>query len=154
MVLVPLILISPLLVLAAYCDLRFLRIPNLISLAIIAIFGVSVLLDAPDDLMTRLLAASVVLGLGFLAFAARLVGGGDVKLLSALVLFVPTHGLPLFSYLFSVALLVGVASILALRRSALVGKVNWKSLSQPKAFPMGLSIALAGLTFPMAVGLA
>ena len=150
----PLILISPLLLLAAYCDLRFLRIPNIISLAILAIFVVSVLIGTPADLMTRLLAAVVVFGLGFLAFAFRLIGGGDVKLLSALVLFVPTHGLTLFANLFSAALLVGVASIIALRRSPSISKVDWKSLSQPKAFPMGLSIALAGLTFPIAIGMA
>lgn len=150
----PLMLISPLLLLAAYCDLRFLRIPNIISLAIIAIFVVSILIATPVDLMTRLLVAAVVFGSGFLAFALRLIGGGDVKLLSALVLFVPTHGLPLFANLFSAALLVGVASIIALRRSPLIGKLDWKSLSQPRAFPMGLSIALAGIIFPIAAGLA
>ncbi len=150
---IPLLLSAPLLILAAYYDLRFLRIPDLISVALITIFVFSALFYTPDDLMTRLLAAAVVFGIGFLAFSLRLVGGGDVKLLSALMLFIPTNGIILFANLFSVSLLIGVASIIALRRKRCASCAGWKSLSKPKAFPMGISIALAGLTYPLVSGL-
>lgn len=149
MTLEPLFLIAPLLVAAIYFDLRYLRIPNLISIALVGVFAAYAFVAAPDDLLTRLLVAAVVFALGFLAFAARLVGGGDVKLLPALLLFIPADGLILFANLFSAALLIGVAIVVALRRSRLAGASGWKSLSQPRAFPMGLSIGFAGLAYPI-----
>lgn len=149
----PLLLIAPLLIAAAYCDLRFMRIPNSISLILVAVFVVAALLYPPPDVLTRLTAASIVFGLGFTAFGFHLIGAGDVKLLSALVLFIPANGLILFANLFSASLLIGVASILLLRRSRFAGAPGWKSLSGSRKFPMGISIALAGLAFPAAVGL-
>lgn len=145
----PLLLIAPLLVFAAYWDLRFLRIPDIISVAVVTAFVFCALLSAPDDLMTRLLVTMVVFGIGVLAFAFRLVGGGDVKLFSALVLFIPADRLILFANVFSVSLLIGIGGIVALRRSRFAGVVQWKSLSEPRAFPMAVSIAFAGLTYPV-----
>ena len=144
----PIFLAAPLLVCAAYCDLRFLRIPDIISVALVVVFVFCTLLSAPDQLMTTLLAAAIVFALGFLAFGFRLIGGGDVKLLSALMLFIPPPELIVFANVFSGSLLIGVATIVALRRSKVAGMAGWKSLSQPRSFPMGLSIALAGVAFP------
>ena len=143
-----LLLIGPLLIAAAYCDLRFLRIPNAISLFLVAVFVGAALTSPPDDVAVRLAAFAAVFGLGFLAFAYRLVGGGDVKLLSALVLVIPADGLILFANLFSLSLLIGVATILLLRRTPLAAASGWKSLSEGRNFPMGISIALAGLAYP------
>lgn len=145
----PLFLIAPLLLAAIYFDLRYLRIPDLISVALIVVFAVYAIVATPDDLLTRISVAAGVFALGFLAFAARLVGGGDVKLLPALLLFIPVQGLILFANVFSLSLLIGVAIIVALRRTGLAAASGWKSLSQPRAFPMGLSIGLAGLTYPI-----
>lgn len=145
----PLFFVAPLLLAAIYFDLRYLRIPDLISLALIVVFAIYAVVATPDDLLTRILVATGVFGLGFLAFAARLVGGGDVKLLPALLLFIPVQGLILFANVFSVSLLVGVAIVVALRRTSFAAATGWKSLSQPRAFPMGLSIGLAGLSYPI-----
>lgn len=143
----PLALIAPLLVLAAYCDLRFLRIPNMISILIVAVFAMTVYDTVPDDLVARLVAASLVFVAGFAAFAARLVGGGDVKLLTALVLFIPTDRLMLFANVFAISLLIGVAVVVSLRHGQLASPARWKFAGQPKSFPMGLSIAMAGVGF-------
>jgi prepilin peptidase CpaA len=144
----PILLIAPLLVLAAYCDLRFLRIPNPVSATLVLFYVVFAILFPPDDLMARMLAVAAVFSTGFLAFAFGLVGAGDVKLLSALLLFVPSDQLILFANIFSASLLIGVTCIVLLRHVQFQGLAGWKSMSEPKAFPMGLSIALAGLTFP------
>lgn len=146
---VPLILISPILVAVAYCDLRFMRIPNVLSLLIVAIFVISSLIYPPDDLLARIAVAAVVFALGFAGFCFRMLGGGDVKILSALTLLVPLHSLALFAYVFSAAMLVGIAAILTLRRLPLAAGHGWKSISGSTRFPMGISIALAGIAHPL-----
>jgi prepilin peptidase CpaA len=153
--LAPLILVAPILLVAAFSDLRRLRIPNVLSLLMLAIFAGTSLVLPPPDLAGRFIAAGAVLAAGFLAFARGLVGAGDVKLLSALLLFIPTAGLAVFANLFSVSLLAGVALILALRRLPLPEGHGWTSLSGPRRFPMGISIALAGLAYvPVALQIA
>lgn len=145
----PLFVIAPLLLSAIYFDLRYLRIPDLITVLLVGVFVICAVLFTPDDLAIRLSVAAGVFALGFAAFSARLVGGGDVKLLPALLLFIPANGLILFANLFSLSLLAGVAAIVLLRQSRFATASGWKSLSQPRAFPMGLSIGLAGLIYPI-----
>ena len=149
MSLIPLILTSPILVAVAYCDLRYMRIPNVLSVLILAIFVVSSVVYPPVDLLARIVVAATVFGLGFLAFCARILGGGDVKILSALTLLVPLHSLGLFAYVFSAAMLVGIAAILTLRRLPMAADHGWKSISGSTRFPMGISIALAGIAHPL-----
>lgn len=150
MSLIPLILTSPILVAVAYCDLRFMRIPNVLSLLILAIFVISSLVNPPVDLLARIFVAAAVFGLGFVAFCARILGGGDVKILAALTLLVPLHSLGIFAYIFSAAMLVGIAAILTLRRLPIAAGHSWKSISGSTRFPMGVSIALAGIVHPLA----
>lgn len=155
MPLVPIILISPLLLAVGYYDLRFMRIPNPLTLIAIGMFVVLALIAPPDDLFFRVVAALTVLVLGVIGFAFGLIGGGDVKFLSTLVLFVPVHRLGIFANVFSVSLLIGIALILGLRRIPATADWGWKSFSGSTKFPMGISIALAGLAFPwveMALG--
>lgn len=151
MSLVPLILISPILIAVAYCDLRFMRIPNVLSVMILASFVISSLIYPPDDLFARFAVAAAVFALGFAGFCFRMLGGGDVKILSALMLLVPLHSLTLFAYIFSAAMLVGIATILTLRRLPLAAGHRWKSISGSTRFPMGISIALAGVVHPLAM---
>lgn len=157
--LMPLIVIAPILLAAGWSDLRHLRIPNALPLAAVAVFAVSTAIAPPADLAWRIVVASAVLLLGFAGFCLRLFGGGDVKMLAALMLFIPVPTLVLFSWVFSAAMLAGIALILGLRRSAAVAALaagrGWKSLSDEsnrlRRFPMGISIALAGLMHPVAV---
>ena len=147
--LVPLFLLTPVMVAAAYFDLRFMRIPNLLSLIAVAIFVVSTLLFPPADLVLRLVIALLVFALGIVAFAFRLVGGGDVKLLSALMLLVPANGIVVFANVFSASLIAGIILLLAARRIPATRKWGWKSFGGSQRFPMGLSIAMSGLAFPV-----
>jgi prepilin peptidase CpaA len=144
----PLVALAPILLFAGASDLRHMRIPNALSLAALALFALCATATPPADLLARLLTAGVVFALGFAAFCLRLFGGGDVKLLAALMLFVPTALLPLFGLIFSAALLAGIALLLALRRIPALNRVGWRSLARGNHFPMGISIALAGLALP------
>jgi prepilin peptidase CpaA len=97
-----------LLVAAARVDLRERIIPN----RLVALIGASGLLlglvSRPEWIWISLLAAIVVfVGLGFLAHF-RLIGGGDVKLISAVTLLVPPERIGLL--LLAISLVGGVIS--------------------------------------------
>lgn len=147
---IPLLLIAPLLVAVAYSDLSRMRIPNLLSLVALAVFGLAALISPPDDLVARVSVAGTVFVLGFGAFCLGLFGGGDVKMLAALLLFVPVPTMPLFGLVFSASMLAGIAIVLGLRRIPAAHRLGWKSISGSTGFPMGLSIAMAGLLHPAA----
>lgn len=141
--------LCPLLLAAAYCDLRYMKIPNLISLVLVAAFLLGAAVQPMPDLAFRLMAAGITLVVGFGAFALRLFGGGDVKLLAALMLYVPAEGFGPFTYVFSAAMLLGMGFVLLARRIPRSGEGTWKFLAGKREFPMGISIALAGLALPL-----
>lgn len=140
----PLMLVLPLLAAAAVTDLRLLRIPNVLPAAVVTVFVLVVLLSPPPDLSARLAIAAATFAVGFLAFTFRLVGGGDVKMLAALMLFIPAASALLFANIFAASLLVGVGLLGALRRIDVPAVHGWRGLSEPRKFPMGISIAMAG----------
>lgn len=152
--LIPLALLSPVLVATAYCDLRHMRIPNALSLIFLTVF----LLSAPfllsgDEVLFRLTTSAAFLAIGFGLFALRLIGGGDVKILSALLLFVPSATISAFMFLFSTTMVLGIALMPLLRALPGAGGSGWVSLQPSAGFPMGISIAMAGLAHPPAMAI-
>lgn len=146
----PLVLAAPLMFLVIINDLKRMRIPNWLSLATIAVFVLTVPLVQPmDETLARLAAAAIVFALGFAAFASGAVGGGDVKILSALMLLIPIEALPLFSLILSATLMGGAALVLGLRAVMRTPVEGWRFL-ETKKFPMGLSIGTAALALPAA----
>jgi len=148
--LLPLVLVAPLFLWGAWSDLRQMRIPNAVSLLAVGVFLATAFVAPPDDLGSRVAVAAAVLAAGFITYLFGLFGGGDVKMLSALVLFVPVPTLALFAYVFSAAMLAGIAMVLLLRRVPAAQRLGWKWISGSAGFPMGLSIAMAGLAHPVA----
>src|SRR5690606_41800153 len=104
----------------------------------------------PEARGLRVAAPAAVFALRFVTSLFGLFGGGDVKMLSALVLFVPVSTLALFAYVFSAAMLAGMAAILLLRRLPAAQRLGWKSSSGSTGVPMRLSSAMAGLAHPAA----
>lgn len=151
MSLMPLFLIAPLLMAVIWSDMRYMRIPNTFSLLALAVFIVTAAIMMPADLWWRPVVALIVFALGFAGFCVGLWGGGDVKFLSVLMLFIPVSTLSIFSYVFSASLLLGIALVLGLRRIPAVSGHGWKAISGSVKFPMGLSIGLAGLAHPVVV---
>ena len=147
--LLAMLLLAPIMVAVAYFDLRFMRIPNSLSLITLGVVAFAVLLSPPADLWIRLAIAAVVFALGCVAFGFRLIGGGDVKILSALMLAVPADGIVVFANVFSAALITGIVVVLTVRRIPQSSRWGWKTFGGSQKFPMGLSIALAGLAFPL-----
>src|SRR3546814_11873050 len=72
-----------LLIAAAASDWRSLTIPNRYSLAIVALFPSYMLVTGNADWAMHLALGSGAFALGFLLFAPRLCGGGEVKLFAA-----------------------------------------------------------------------
>lgn len=149
--LVPLLALAPLLVAVALSDLRTLRIPNSYCLAAIALFAASAVAGLAPDYAFRIAVAAAVLILGFAAYCLKLFGGGDVKFMAALLLFVPVDSLQLYALVFSVAMLAGIAAFLSLKRLPAAAALNWRSMAPGRQLPMGVPIALSGLLHPFAV---
>jgi prepilin peptidase CpaA len=151
MELLPLVLAAPLLAWMAYSDLRFMRIPNWLVLGIVVVFVVCLPFLSMVSITSRVIAAVCLLGIGFVTFAAGLFGGGDVKVLSALMLLIPPGTRVEFAMLFSVAMLLGIAVVLTVRLAPAASRSGWVGVRAKGMFPMGISISLAGLMHPFLV---
>lgn len=149
--LVPLLALAPLLVAVALSDLRKLRIPNSYCLAAVALFAVAAAAGLAPDFALRIVVAASVLVLGFAAYCLKLFGGGDVKFMAVLLLFVPVESLQLYAFVFSAAMLAGIAAFLSLKRLPAAAALDWRSMAPGRQLPMGVPIALSGLLHPLAV---
>ena len=147
--LLPLVLFAPILVLAGASDLVRMRIPNWTSLAAVGIFLLALPVLGLEEALWRGAIAGSVFAVGVGLWALRLFGAGDVKLLSALLLLVPVAELALFWQVLSVSLLVGLAAVTGLRASGALRSTGWTSMRAHGQFPMGISIALAGVALPL-----
>lgn len=125
---------------AAVTDLKARIIANPLNLAIAllapAYWWASGLAPWPDMILQALLGAGV-----FAVFAAMFamgwMGGGDVKLLGALALWLPLP--PLLKLLFAMSLLGGVLTLVVLAMHRIRG------LKTSPEVPYGVAIACAGL---------
>ncbi len=142
--------LGPIMILVGYFDLRYMRIPNALSWILLALFVLTSLSMEVSEIMLQLFAATIVFAVCFTAFCFRILGGGDVKILSALILFIPFQELVIFANVLSFSLLLGVVFIVTMRRIIVIPNQNWKYLSGSTGFPMGISIAAAGIIHPYA----
>lgn len=155
-----LLIFPALVIIAGVHDLVTMKIPNWISIVLIAVFfPVALMVGLPwqDVLMSTGLAFGVLVA-GFILFALRVIGGGDAKILAAASLWVGLSGLLYF--LLYVALAGGVLSVALLVSRKwysylpVAGVPQWLSrLMEPKGdIPYGVAIATAAaLVFPSTV---
>ena len=133
-------LLAALLVAAAVLDLRSRTIPNGLNLAVallaIPFWWASGLPVWPDAALQVGIAA-LVFGLFAVAFALGAMGGGDVKLLGALALWLPWQ--PLLLLLVIMSLAGGVLTLAMVVRQRLARKEGRPEI------PYGVAIAFAGL---------
>lgn len=151
----PSLLLTGLLLVACAFDLKAFRIPNAISLAVIVLFLIKALAMVDSMVWTgHALAFALMFVLGFAAFTFGLIGGGDVKLLSALALWFGISALPslltltaIGGGLFAVLLLLlrhGASRLLAVASPE--GAARATGLLDRKApMPYALPIAAAAL---------
>ena len=156
-----LVLLAGLLLVAAWRDLRTLRIGNELSLGIAALFGVWAVAGwlagelSPLFLGTSVACAAGLFGVGAVAFANGMIGGGDVKFLAAVGLFAgPAHVIDL---LLVTALVGGVIAAFAFEAAALFDAAASPSCAGAGVVPrsgIGLSRTWARTTGPWRSGAA
>jgi len=143
-----LILASLLLCTAALWDAATFTIPNWISIALVVLF-IPYAVSTPEmtwgNIGTHLLVAGIAFAVGFALFAMNVLGGGDVKLMTATLLLIGNDGLD--NFLVIVALTGGVLSVGAivlyvLRRRLIY--IKGKSLRHIH-LPYGLALCAGGL---------
>ena len=105
-----LVAFAGLLIAVAISDVRRLTIPNRYSVAIALLYPFYVV-SAPHgvDWMDGAIVGSVALAIGFLLFAMRLAGGGDVKFFAAVSLWAGSH--LLVDLVFTTAIVGGVVAL-------------------------------------------
>ncbi len=150
----PLYAFLPLLAATAFCDLRYMKIPNMLSLVGLGIFVMSAATYLPFEIaMERAISGAVSFAICFVLFMVRAFGGGDAKILPVLFLFIPIPMLPIYLLGFSAAMIVGMVGIFLVRQLVNREAATWVSLKPGAGFPMGISIALSGFLLPVSLAL-
>ena len=129
------------LAIAALWDVASFRIPNFLSVILVALF-IPAVVWAPVAVPWpwHVAAAAVMLGAGAGLFALGLLGGGDIKILSAATLWLGMGNLLMFVVFVSLAGAVVTVALVALRFVPLRGRI---AVLQPgAAIPYGLAIAM------------
>ena len=138
---------------AAFNDFYRLRIPNVLSIVIVVLFGAFCFVEplALAVWWKPFVAAAVMLIVTFMMFAGGILGAGDSKLAAALALWAGLSGLPAF--LFFMSCYGGILSILGilLRKYKPVSapfKGGWVDEIQSgrNALPYGIAISGGAIT--------
>jgi len=122
---------------AAVCDLRMRKIPNALSLAIAVLalpYGLAAGWSVFPDLVAHLATALALGGMLLCAFCLGMLGGGDVKMMAALGLWLSPGGA--FDALVIMMIAGGLLGLTMARRYR-------HRLSRPSV-PYGVAIAVAG----------
>jgi prepilin peptidase CpaA len=137
-----------LLLAAAIQDVRKFKIANGFSIALALLFPVYAI-AADISIWPHLLTGVIVFGVGFGLFALRLLGGGDVKLISAAALWAGPQFILVF--LIATTAIGGILSLfcammaLAKSRKKKGKRANEKAIPWQKApVPYGMAIACGG----------
>ncbi len=141
----------PICVYVAYTDLSQMKIRNTAVLALFVVFVVAGLFVITPlvEYLWRFVHLAVVLAAGFVLTMIRAVGAGDAKFAAAMAPFVALPDLPEVLILFAILLVVTwvghriIRSIPAIRNLA----PDWRSWSEKKDFPMGITLAATHLTY-------
>lgn len=141
-------IVVPLLIAVILYDMRFMRIPN----TLVVLFAIVALVSLPfsatwAEVLWRICAALAVFIASMMLFMTRLMGGGDVKLLTAFTLLIPISALPLFGVILSLSIFTSVAALYTIRRVTLGYPTRWLAISDRSGFPLGLGIGIAGIFF-------
>jgi prepilin peptidase CpaA len=145
------IVLTVLMLLVLYFDITSYIIPNWL-VGLVLVFYVSLLLfsPVPVDWKAGGMAFLVAFFLGFLMFSAKLMGGGDVKLLAACCLWTGFQALP--EYLIYTSLLGGVLAFGLLLGRPVIGyyaaRYRKSETPLPRVFlhgePVPYGVAIAG----------
>ena len=135
-------------------DIKSLKIPNAVSVIVLALFFLNWWVFAPaEDLTKHLIITGAALFLGFGVYVAGFMGAGDIKLITALMLWAGTRDG--FAFLIVMTLIGGIfASLLLITRKSMaiwpsaqnyIPSRRLRMWAQRGIFPYGIAICTAGL---------
>lgn len=130
--------LGALLAAAAVHDIRSLRIPNAIPLAIVALFAASYAGGLYHPFLPHLVSFLATAILGATLFYSDLWGGGDTKLMAAFGLFLLPYEIPRFVVATAVSGGILAAGLLATNRFR-------APAARVKEMPYGVALAAGGL---------
>jgi len=146
----------PLMVLASLSDLKSLKIPNWLVLAVAGVFVVTGLWGLPLDVFVmRVVTGLGVLCFGFALFSFGAIGGGDAKMAAALAPFVVPGDIARLLLLYAIITFVMLMVLRLVMQVYRHEETGWHSVDQLKkpprerVFPMGL---IFGLTITVYLG--
>lgn len=143
----------PIAIWVAWSDMKFMKIPNKAVLALLAVYLVMGLVVFPPKLWAWGLGlGAIVLVIGFVATAARLIGAGDAKFAAAMAPFFVTADIRTVLFLFAACLFAALISHRVAKHSNIIrGRVpDWLSWTH-KGFPMGYPLAGLLIFYPLLV---
>lgn len=132
--------LAAMLLVVCWCDLKARNIPNLLTLAIALLaipFWWSTALPLWPNAALQIGMAAIVFAVFAIAFAIGAMGGGDVKLVAAIALWLPFQAV--FALLFLMSVAGGVLTLAMWLRHRLARR------SEPLEIPYGVAIAFGGL---------
>ncbi len=141
-------LLAALLVVAAASDIRSLKIPNFIPIAVVCSLVLAMLADGASaaDYVAASKSGLIGLGVGYGFFHFRLMGGGDGKLFAAAAAWFTPSALLAVGFLVSVAGIVVALAALAVRASNTASAPTAPAAAIKSALrtpiPYGVAIAL------------
>lgn len=136
----------------AFFDMFTMRIPNWISAALIIVFALIAVLTAMPIQMIgmHLLVGVIVLAVGFILFALRIIGGGDAKAAAAIALWMGTQDI--MPFLFYASLFGGGLTLLIIFFRRFVPETalpKWEWLfrlhDKKQGAPYGIALALGAM---------
>lgn len=131
---------------ALWKDLSEMRIPNLVSLAMIVIFAVTApFLMEWQDIVKQVGLAVVVFVVLFGLYLLGGVGAGDVKFASTIMLFVQLSDVTFFIRNLGLIALAGLCAHMIVRRIEPLRNLapHWRSFNEQGVFPYGLALSVS-----------
>lgn len=137
-------------------DARTYRIPNWISLALVALFAAAALASGKPliGFWPHLAVAAAFFGLGYLLYAFTGMGAGDAKLAAASGLWMGLPGLYLWSFALALAMTALAFGLIALRRLLPAGdrpRILQKGAPAPLGMALGAAAIAASFSFDLAL---
>lgn len=143
---------------AVVSDFLRLTIPNRIPIGLVALYAFHVVAEpGPVDWTGGLMMAAAVFAVGVVLFRFRLMGGGDVKLMSAVALWAGPSAI--FGFLVFTGVAGGVMSLVALTRWRTVASYalrvvagrDFTDVAGDRQIPYGAAIAVGGAYVALAL---
>ena len=135
--------VAPICFYVAWCDMKFMKIPNKTVMLLTAVFAVIGLLALPiEAYLWRWTHLLVVLLAGFILSSIGQVGAGDAKFAAAMAPFVAKEDGFAVLMLFAIILLAAFATHRSARMIPAVRTAtpDWQSWERRRDFPMGFAL--------------